>query len=87
VQLDPARWLKMVDVRSKKEGEQVDVYTHLDRTGKMMGIAVLVVAHRQLTFVNIVGPIDIEKLSQLNGRFHIPSLEIERTTKDKKEDK
>ena len=86
-QLDPARWLKMVDVRSKKEGEQVDVYTYFDHNGKILGIAVLAVANRELTFVNIVGPIDIEKLSQLNGRFHIPSLEIERTTKDKKEDK
>ena len=86
-QLDPARWLKMVDVKSKKEGEQVDVYTYFDHNGKILGIAVLVVANRELTFVNIVGPIDIEKLSQLNGRFHIPSLEIERTTKDKKEDK
>src|SRR6266496_1969371 len=64
-QLDTSRWLKLVDVRSKKEGQQVDVYTFMDGSGKMGGIAVLAVERRELTFVNIVGPIDIDKLSEL----------------------
>jgi hypothetical protein len=37
------------------------------------GMAVLVAESRELTVVNIVGPIDIEKLSQLEGHFGIPA--------------
>jgi len=84
-QLDPAHWLKMVDVRSKKEGQVVNVYTILDGTSKINGLAVLATDRRRLTIVNIVGPIDIDKLATLSGKFNIPDLDIERVTGDKKE--
>jgi hypothetical protein len=35
--------------------------------------------------VNIVGPIDLEKLAKLEGQFGVPELGIEKT-KDKKND-
>jgi hypothetical protein len=76
-QLDPARWSKMVGIRSRKDGQQIDVYTNIDGTNKINGIAVLVIEKRQLTIVNVVGSIDIDKLAELSGKFHIPEIDIE----------
>jgi hypothetical protein len=33
---------------------------------------------KELTFVNIVGTVDLDKLSQLEGNFGVPLLELER---------
>jgi len=35
----------------------------------------------QLTFVNIVGPIDLDQLAALGGHFGVPELEIKRPPK------
>jgi hypothetical protein len=39
---------------------------------------------KEITFVNIIGPVDLEKLSELEGQFGIPELEIERTKPKRK---
>jgi hypothetical protein len=52
-------------------------------TGSIDGIAILALEPRRLTFVNIVGRIDLEKLSQLEGQFGIPELGIGSTGDDK----
>ena len=41
------------------------------------GLAVLVFEARELTVVNIIGPVDLEKLSKLEGQFGVPELGIE----------
>ncbi|HEV2914472.1 MAG TPA: DUF4252 domain-containing protein [Pyrinomonadaceae bacterium] len=77
-QLNNPSWSKMINVRSKRNGQNIDVYTMITGT-KVGGLAVIAVEDRRLTVVNIVGPIDLEKLSQLEGSFGIPGLDIERT--------
>ena len=48
------------------------------RTGdQVSGLAVLATDPKELTVVNIVGPIDLEKLTQLEGQFGIPDLDLE----------
>ena len=42
------------------------------------GIAVVAAEPRELTVVNVVGPIDVERLSRLEGQFGIPPLELGR---------
>lgn len=80
-QLTGAGWTKMVNVRSKKEGT-VEVY--LQFAGEMVnGLAVLHTDDKELTVVNIVGPVDLDKLAQLEGQMGIPDLGIE-TPKSKK---
>ena len=37
----------------------------------------LVSEAKELTVVNIVGPVDLEKLSKLEGQFGVPELGIE----------
>jgi uncharacterized protein DUF4252 len=72
-QLAAPGWAKLVTVDSKRERELVEVYSW--REGNASGgIAVLAAEPRELTVVNIVGPIDLAKLSKLQGQFGIPRL-------------
>lgn len=88
-QLAAPGWSKVATVRSKRDGGNVDVRFMIEG-GVISGIAVVVADPRQLTVVNVVGPIDPEKISQLGlleGRFGIPRLDMDwgttrRTTKD-----
>jgi hypothetical protein len=74
-QLRAPAWSRMAGVKSKKEGENVEVY--MTMTGSQIGgIAVIATKPKQLTVVNIVGLIDLEKLVKLSGRFGIPSIDI-----------
>ena len=83
VQVRSPNWTRVVNVTSKKEGN-VEVYllTNGDEIG---GLAVLSTEDRELTVVNIVGPVDLEKLAKLEGQFGVPELGIEKT-KEKKND-
>ena len=40
------------------------------------GLAVVSIEPKELTVVNIVGPINLEKLSQLEGSFGVPYLNL-----------
>ena len=84
-QLRGTQWTRLVDVRSKKDGG-LEVYLSL--TGDVInGLAVLVTDDRELTIVNIVGPVDLEKLIKLEGQFGVPELGIEATKAKPKNDK
>lgn len=74
-QLRSGGWNKVVGVTSKKEGENVDVYL-MQLGDQISGLAILCVNPKELTVVNIVGPIDLEKLSQLEGSFGVPDLDL-----------
>jgi len=72
-------WSKVATVRSKRDGDNVDVRFLIDN-GIISGIAVVISDPRKLTVVNVVGPIDPEKISQLGlleGRFGIPKLDMD----------
>jgi hypothetical protein len=65
----------MVNVTSKKEGN-LEVYLRFQ--GDMVnGLAVLHSDEKELTVVNIVGPVDLDKLADLEGQFGVPELGIE----------
>lgn len=74
-QLREPTWSRMVGVKSRREGEKVDVFMTMTGT-QIGGIAVISTAPRQLTVVNIVGAIDLEKLIKLKGKFGIPIIDI-----------
>jgi hypothetical protein len=71
-QLGPT-WKALVTVRSKTK-ENVNIYADM-RGDKIVGLVVIAAEPRELTVVNIVGPIDIEKLADLQGEFGIPHFE------------
>ena len=74
-QLRGGAWNKVIGVTSKKEGENVEVY--LLTTGDQIGgLVVLSLEPKELTVVNIVGPINLEKLAQLEGQFGVPYFNL-----------
>jgi hypothetical protein len=76
-QLRNPSWSRVLNVTSKKDGN-IEVY--LMTNGKQIGgLAVLSTDAKELTVVNIIGPVDLEKLSQLEGQFGVPDLGIEQT--------
>jgi hypothetical protein len=74
-QLRSPMWSQLVEVRSKKEGQNIDVFTMIDG-GKINGVAIIALDRRQVTVVNIVGPVDVDKLAELRGNFGIPDFDI-----------
>lgn len=74
-QLRSGGWSKIVGITSKKDSENVDVYL-MSIGDQVSGLAVVCANPKDFTVVNIVGPIDLEKLSQLEGSFGVPDLEL-----------
>jgi hypothetical protein len=67
-----AEWKRMVTVRSR-DAENVEIYALL-RGEAVTGLVIIAAEPRQLTLVNIVGPVDLERLASLEGEFGIPRL-------------
>lgn len=76
-QLGPT-WKQLVNVRGRREN--VEVYTDV-RGDNIVGLVVISAEPRELTLVNIVGPIDLERLGNLEGNFGIPKITIEAEAK------
>src|SRR5579864_3220850 len=66
-------WSRVVGVRSEREGDNVDVFFKLEDE-RMAGIVIISAEAKELTFVNIVGPIEVDQLADLGGEFGIPKL-------------
>jgi hypothetical protein len=73
-QLGAPIWSRMVSVRSRTDGD-VDVFFKMEKD-QIAGLVVLAAEPRELTFVNIVGPIDLDQLSSLSGQFGIPKIDL-----------
>lgn len=70
-------WEKLVNVRSKKNNQKVDVYTMF--SGDLMsGLAVVVSESKSVAVINVIGAIDIESLAELSGKFNIPKIDLEK---------
>ena len=68
-------WSRIVGVRSRKYGDNVDVF--LATAGEQLkGVAVVVAAPRELVYVHVSGDIDLERLRELEGHFSVPKLEL-----------
>jgi hypothetical protein len=74
-QLRGPGWTRLVNVTSKKEGN-LEVYLLMNGE-QVGGLAVLSTDVKELAVVNIVGPVDLEKLAKLEGQFGVPELGIE----------
>ena len=77
VQLQDPAWSRIVNVSSKKEGN-IEVYLRM-LNDQIIGLAVLSAELKELTIVNLIGQVDLEKLTKLEGRMGVPELGIEPT--------
>jgi hypothetical protein len=72
-------WSRLVGVRSKRQGENAEVYM-LTENDKVLGLAIIAANPKELTVVNIVGTVDVERLSDL-GDDIIPRIQLKREPK------
>jgi hypothetical protein len=77
-QLRAAPWQRIVSNRDVKTNETNEIYI-ISRGSAIRGLAVISAEPKELTVVNIVGPIDLRKLSELEGHFGIPHIKLNRT--------
>jgi hypothetical protein len=70
-QLAAPGWSKIVENHNKRGHETNEIYVMRDGD-KVSGVVILVAEPKELTVVNIVGFIDLDKLSELEGKFGIP---------------
>jgi hypothetical protein len=69
-QLESGGWKSIVHVEEKKSGETTGIYV-MQEGGETVGMAIVAAEPKELTVVNLVGPID---LSQLGGLGSLGAL-------------
>lgn len=81
-QLSKAGWVRLIGVKSASgadpdfDASDTEVFAWTDEKGAPGGLALVSVEPKELTVVNIVGRIDLEKLRRLEGQFGIPKVDI-----------
>jgi uncharacterized protein DUF4252 len=68
-----ASWKRIVTVKSR-EHDNVEIYVEMRDANTVRGLVIISAEPRELTLVNLVGPVDIDKLSSLEGEFGIPRM-------------
>jgi hypothetical protein len=81
-QLRGPGWTRLVDVQKTRgvDFDGAEVYA-LTAGGRVESMAVIITEPKQLTVVNIVGSIDLDKLKRLEGSLGIPRIHIRREDK------
>jgi hypothetical protein len=91
-QLRGPGWSRIVGARSKRNGDNSEIYLKTD-AGQISGLAIIVANPRELTIVNIIGSIRPEDIRDLGGHMGIPKIDIggrydkEKDNKDKDKNK
>jgi hypothetical protein len=68
-------WTRLVSTESRKpEGQEIVEIYSLVEGNRSSGLVILVAEPRELTVVNIIGPIDLNRLAALKGQFGIPDV-------------
>jgi hypothetical protein len=77
-QLRAPGWSRLVDVESRGlDVGDAELYV-ASAGGRVEGIALLVVGAKELTVINIVGAIDIDKLKRLGNTLDLPRIRVRR---------
>jgi hypothetical protein len=84
-QLREPEWSRIIGIKSAEDGETADVYVR-NENKKITGVAIIASEPKQLTVVNIVGPVDLDSLADLSGHFGLPKLESAPPAHSKKQD-
>jgi hypothetical protein len=74
-------WSRVVGVRSRRYGDNVDVFVSASGA-QLNGLGVVVASPKELVYVQISGPVDLERLRDIEGRFRVPRLELYREGKE-----
>lgn len=74
-------WSRVVGVRSRRYGDNVDVFISASGA-QLKGLGVVIASPKELVYVQVSGPIDLERLRAVEGRFRVPKLELYREGKE-----
>jgi len=74
-------WSRVVGVRSRRYGDNVDVFVSASGA-QLTGLGVVIASPKELIYVQVSGPVDLERLRDLEGRFRVPRLELYREGKE-----
>jgi len=75
-QLNGPGWSRIIGVKSKKEGENAEIYLHASGTSAG-GLTIIATGPKELTVVQILGSINLDDLSELSGNLGVPQLHLE----------
>lgn len=77
-QLRAPGWARLVDIGSQDEGlEKAEIYA-ASEGGRIHGLVLLFVNPKELTVINVVGAVDLDKLRRLDGVLNLPKVSIQR---------
>ena len=77
-QLRAPGWTRLMDVESRGlDFGDAELYV-ASAGGRVEGIALLVVEPKELTVINIVGSVDVDKLKKLGNTLNLPRVRIKR---------
>ena len=74
-QLKAPTWVPIVSVRSKKDGDNAQIFLKKDGD-KVVGMTILAAEAKELAIVHIVGPINLADLGKLSGQFGVPDIRV-----------
>ena len=74
-QLEGGGWVPMIDVRDRQNSESVSVYSYVENK-EVTGITIVSEEAQEFTVVNIVGPVDLEALSELGEQMGMPVMKL-----------
>jgi hypothetical protein len=74
-QLSGPAWTELAQVHDQKKNEDVGVYVALDHH-KVTGFAVVASEPREFTIINIVGAVDLDKISALQKQLGLPDVGV-----------
>ncbi|GAC1661426.1 MAG: hypothetical protein NVS9B4_13680 [Candidatus Acidiferrum sp.] len=72
-QLQAPNWTRVIET-TENHGHHVTSIYVTKQGDAIVGLAILVAEPRELTVVNIVGPIDFQKLGAMGGQLGLPSM-------------
>lgn len=82
-QLRAPAWTRLIDVKSRDgDDDDAEIYVATDG-GRVEGMTILVAGPKELTVINIVGDVDVDKLKRLEGSLGIPRIHIEHKRRQK----
>ena len=75
-QLKSPVWEKIVNVRSKRDGQNAEIYFKGDSPDRIDGMVIIAAVPKELTIVHIDGPLDPSDIEKLDGKFGVPKVEV-----------
>lgn len=74
-QLQDAGYQPMIDVQDRQKPEAYSIYSLLEDE-EIAGVALVSEEPQEFTVINILGPVDLQALSELGGQMGIPVMNL-----------